>query len=140
MQQMAGQLEELERRLSAFPQPACAALTPFRVVEADLDAGEVAIEFDAQPAFGNHSGHIQGGFAVAMLDAVISIAAFAKLEAWLPTVEIKASFLAPLPVTGCRGEGRVIRAGRRIVFVEARLLANGEVAVTASATVIGKQS
>ena len=134
---MAGQLEELQRRMAAYQPPACAALTPFRIVDADLDRGEVAIEFDAQPAFGNHSGHVQGGFAVAMLDAVISIAAFAKLGAWLPTIEIKSSFLAPLPIAGCRGEGRIVKAGRRIVFVEARLLADGEAAVTATATVIG---
>ena len=134
---MAGQLEEFRRRLAAHPDPVCAALTPYRIVGADPDKGEVAIEFLAQPAFANHQGHVQGGFAVAMLDAVVSIAAFARLDAWLPTIEIKANFLAPLPVTGCRGEGRVVKAGRRVVFVEARLLADAKPAVTASATLIG---
>lgn len=137
---MTGQLEELERRLAAFQPPACAALTPFRIVVADLGKGEVTLEFAAQPAFGNHAGHVQGGFAVAMLDAVISLAAFAKFGAWLPTIEIKTNFLEPLPITGCRGEGRVIRAGRRIVFVEAGLLADGHAAVTASATLMGPGS
>ena len=134
---MTGQLEDFRRRLAGHPDPVCAALTPFRVVGADPEKGEVALDFAAQPAFGNHQGHVQGGFAVAMLDAVISIAAFARLDAWLPTIEIKANFLAPLPLTGCRGEGRVVRAGRRVVFVEARLLADGQPAVTASATLLG---
>jgi acyl-coenzyme A thioesterase PaaI-like protein len=56
-----------------------------------------------------------------MADVCISLAGFAKHRRWLPTVEIKCSFLAPLPVGPCLGEGRVLKSGRGTVFLEAKL-------------------
>jgi len=76
-----------------------------------------------------------GGFSVAMLDLVVSCAAFAKTRLWLPTVEIKTSFLAPLEIGNCIGQGKVFRAGKSIVFTEGKLIsADGSVAVHATAT------
>ncbi|GAB2583125.1 hypothetical protein GCM10027034_14050 [Ramlibacter solisilvae] len=125
--------------LEKQPKPVCAALMPFTIVELDADAGFVKVEFLPQPAFGNHFGNIQGGFAVAMLDAPISCAVFAKLRQWLPTVEIKASFVAPARIGKCIGEGRVIRAGRSVAFVEGKIWTEeGELAVHGTATVLVK--
>jgi acyl-coenzyme A thioesterase PaaI-like protein len=74
-----------------------------------------------------------------MLDVPISCAVFAKVRQWLPTVEIKASFVAPARIGKCIGEGRVIRAGRSVVFVEGRIFgADGQLAVHGTATVIAK--
>jgi uncharacterized protein (TIGR00369 family) len=127
--------DELRVLLEGQSRPVCAALTPFTVVEARLDDGFIKLEFAPQPAFRNHFGNIQGGFAVAMLDAVVSIAAYAKLRQWLPTVEIKSSFLEPIPIGSCIGEGRVLKAGRSLAFIEGRLItADGRLAVTATAT------
>ena len=121
---------ELQRILDGQPKPACAALTPFVVEEADFETGRVVLRFAAQPAFGNHFGNIQGGFAVAMIDALISVSAYAKTKAWLPTVEIKSSFVAPMHLGECRGEASVVQAGRQLVFLEARLWgADGKLAV-----------
>lgn len=126
---------ELQRILDAQPKPDCAALTPFTIEEADFDAGRVVLLFAPQPAFKNHFGNVQGGFAVAMIDALVSIAAFAKTRAWLPTVEIKSSFVAPMKLGECRGEGSVVKAGKQLVFLEARLWgADGKLAVHATAT------
>ena len=126
---------ELQALLDGQPKPACAALTPFRVEEADFDAGRVVLRFAPQPAFKNHFGNVQGGFAVAMIDALVSIAAFSKTRAWLPTVEIKSSFIAPMKLGESRGEASVIRAGRQLVFLEARLWGDdGKLAVHATAT------
>ncbi len=114
--------------------PVCTELTPYEVMDASSE-GFVRVEFKPQPAFGNHFGNVQGGFAVAMLDIVISSAAFSKIKMWLPTVEIKTSFLAPLKIGKCIGEGRVIRAGKSIFFSEGKLInAQGDVAVHATAT------
>src|SRR5262249_45476026 len=101
--------EEMRRLLDRHPKPGFAALTPVTIVDADLDVGFVKLEFAPQPAFRNHFGNIQGGFAVAMLDAVVSIAAYAKLRQWLPTIEVKSSFLEPIPIGPCLGEGRLIK-------------------------------
>ena len=127
--------DELRALLASQPQPVCAELTPFTILDAESESGFVKLAFAPQPAFRNHFGHIQGGFAVAMLDVVLSLAAFVKLHQWLPTVEIKCSFLAPAKLGTCIGEGRVLRAGRSMVFLEGKLWgADGELAAHATAT------
>jgi uncharacterized protein (TIGR00369 family) len=127
--------QDLQSSLSSQPQPDCAALTPFTVEEADFDAGRVVLRFAPQPAFKNHFGNVQGGFAVAMVDVLVSVAAYAKTKQWLPTVEIKSSFVAPMRLGECRGEGSVVRAGRQVVFLEAKLWGvDGKLAVHATAT------
>ena len=127
--------KELQHALDSQPRPDCAALTPFSVEEADFDVGRVVLRFAPQPAFKNHFGNVQGGFAVAMIDVLVSIAAYAKTRQWLPTIEIKSSFVAPMKLGECRGEGIVVKAGRQIVFLEAKLWgADGKLAVHATAT------
>jgi uncharacterized protein (TIGR00369 family) len=134
---MTSAAAELTRLLDDQPKPDCAALTPFVVVDADLEQGFVRLEFAAQPAFRNHFGNIQGGFATAMLDAAVSIAAYAKVRQWLPMVEMKSSFLEPLPIGPCIGEGRVLKVGRRLAFVEGRLLTAGrQPAIVVTATLL----
>lgn len=127
--------QELQSALDGQSKPDCAALMPFTVEEADFDGGRVVLRFAPQPAFRNHFGNVQGGFAVAMVDALVSIAAYAKTKQWLPTIEIKSSFVAPMKLGECRGEGIVVRAGRQIVFSEAKLWgADGKLAVHATAS------
>ena len=125
---------DLAALLASQEPPACAALTPFAVEAADYAAGTIRLRFEEQPAFRNHFGNIQGGFAVAMVD-VLSLAVYAKVKAWLPTIEIKSSFVAPAKLGPCVGEAAVIRAGRLLVFAEARLWgADGKLAVHATGT------
>ena len=132
-------VEKLRALIASAPKPACAALTPFTVVAADAERGFVKVEFEPQPAFGNMFGNIQGGYAVAMLDLPISFAGLLKLQQWLPTVEIKTSFLAPARLGTCIGEGQIIRAGKSIVFAEGRLWgSDGKLAVHATATLAAK--
>jgi uncharacterized protein (TIGR00369 family) len=129
------QAAELQRVLDGQSPPDCATLTPFSVEDADFESGRVVLRFGAQPAFKNQFGNVQGGFAVAMIDVLVSVAAYARTKAWLPTVEIKSSFVAPMKLGECRGEGVVIKAGRQLVFLEARLWgADGRLAVHATAT------
>lgn len=129
------QAVDLQRQLDAQPKPVCAALTPFSVEEADFESGRVTLKFEPQPVFKNHFGNVQGGFAVAMIDVLISVAAYAKTRSWLPTVEIKSSFIAPMAHGECRGEASVIKAGKQLVFLEARLWgADGNFAVHTTAT------
>jgi uncharacterized protein (TIGR00369 family) len=132
---MSTAAQDLQSALSNQPTPDCAALTPFTVEEADFDVGRVVLQFASQPAFKNHFGNVQGGFAVAMVDVLVSVAAYAKTKQWLPTVEIKSSFVAPMKLGECRGEGLVVKAGRQVVFLEAKLWdADGKLAVHATAT------
>jgi uncharacterized protein (TIGR00369 family) len=130
----------LRELLAAQPMPVCARLTPFQVVDAELDAGFVVLSFDQQPAFSNHWGNVQGGFGVAMIDVLVSIAVFGRLRQWCPTVEIKSSFLAPAKIGRCKGEARVLKVGSSLAFVEASLWdEGGELAIRATATVSVRQ-
>jgi uncharacterized protein (TIGR00369 family) len=132
--------DELQELLDRQPKPVCAQLTPFKVIDANLDIGSVRLEFAPQPVFGNHFGNVQGGFAVAMIDVLLSICAYAKYRLWLATAEIKTSFVEPLPIGTCIGDGKVIKAGRNLAFLEGCLLtADGRPAVTASATALVPQ-
>ena len=45
----------------------------------------------------------------------VSVAAFAKTRAWLPTIEIKSTFVSPLKVGTCRGEVSIVKAGAELV-------------------------
>jgi uncharacterized protein (TIGR00369 family) len=128
-------LDALRAALAPENLPVCAALTPFEVLEAHAAEGLVRVEFAPQPAFGNHFGDIQGGFVVAMLDAPLALAVFLATGEFLPTVEIKTSFLAPARIGPCAAEGRVLRAGRSLVFTEAKLWSgDGTLAAHATAT------
>ena len=132
---MVTDAQALQSLLDSQPKLDGSALPPFTVEEADLDAGRVVLRFAPQPAFRNYFCHVQGGFAVALVDVLVSVAAYAKTRQWLATIEIKSSFVAPMKLGECRGEASVIKAGRQIVFSEARLWgADGKLAVHATAT------
>ena len=138
---MLSDATELRELLASQRQPVCASLTPFEILEAEFASGYVKVVFAPQPAFQNHFGDIQGGFGVSMIDVVISLAAYVKLRQWLPTVEIKSSFIAPARLGACIGEGRVIKAGKNLAFLEGRLWgADGQLAIHATATVSIKSS
>ena len=134
---MSSELDEFKALIDGQQKPVCAQLTPFVITDVDSVGGFARLKFGEQPAFRNHFGNIQGGFAVAMLDVAISIAGYAKVRAWLPTIEIKSSFLEPLPIGTCVGEGRVLKVGKNLAFIEGRLLmADGRPGVTATATAL----
>ena len=71
-----------------------------------------------------------------MIDVLVSVAAYAKLGRWCPTVEMKCTFLAPAKLGACDGEAKIIKAVNSLAFLEARLWgADGEIAILATATV-----
>ena len=129
--------DELRAHVADLPRPACAALTPFEVLEARNDPGHVRLRFEPQPAFENHFGNVQGGFSVAMLDVLLSIAVYLGSGRFLPTIELTTNFLAPVPIDQIEGEGTVLRAGASMVFAEASLYGpSGGLAVHATGTAL----
>lgn len=134
-------LEEIVALLLVHAKPKCAELTPFTVLEGDTERGYVKLEFEEQPAFGNHFGHIQGGFLSAIMDVPISCAAFLKTGHWLPMIEMKTSCLAPAKIGRTVADAQVLRSGQNIVFLEGHLWgADGRLAVHATATLLGHAS
>jgi len=85
-----------------------------------------------------HSGNVvQGGFVAAMLDAVMSHAVFTNIDdvIALPTLELKISYLAASLAGSFSAKGKIIRAGKSILFLEGELFnAQGELTATASST------
>src|SRR3954451_18318869 len=101
----------------------------------EFGRGEAVYEMPASPRLGNPLGVIQGGVATALADAAMAAATTTVLsdeeiqrEA-ITTIDIFARFIRPVnaaKVDRLRAEARVIRAGGRLVWAEADVLADGE--------------
>ena len=82
-------------------------------------------------------GGIQGGMVAAMLDDVMAFAVGLDLE-WgqiSPTLELKVSMLNPAKPGRLIAEGRVIKRGRSVGFIEGELFdEEGTLLATASST------
>jgi uncharacterized protein (TIGR00369 family) len=102
----------------------------------EFDRGEAAYEMPAREELGNALGMIQGGVATALADAAMAAAATTILsddeikESAVTTIDIFARFIRPVnakKVETLRAEAKVVRAGSRLVWSEADVLADGEV-------------
>ena len=98
--------------------------------------GEAVYEMPARPELGNPLGVIQGGVATALADAAMAAATTTILtdeeiqKSAITTIDIFARFIRPVnanKIERLRAEARVIRAGGRLVWAEADVLADGDV-------------
>lgn len=124
--------------LDRFPTPECAKLLGFDILEVDPTDGRVRIAFEGRPEFCNAAGGIQGGFLTAMLDDCMGPAVLIGTDAQLfpTTISLNVNFLAPAKPGRLIGEGRIVRMGKTIGFVEASLHDEaGRMIATASASV-----
>src|SRR4030088_252820 len=105
--------------------------------------GEAVYEMDAREELGNPLGVIQGGVATALADAAMAAATTSILtdeeiqKSAITTIDIFARFIRPVvvkKVDRLRAEAKVVRAGGRLVWAEADLLADGEVVGKFAAT------
>ena len=103
--------------------PPCARTLGWELIEAEPDSGRIRIRFQARPEFANPTGAIQGGFLAAMLDDAMGTALATTYESgqFSPTLELKVSFLNPARPGPLIGEGRVLKRGRGVAFLEGRL-------------------
>jgi uncharacterized protein (TIGR00369 family) len=110
----------------------------YRFGSLDPETGEVEVSFEAVEAFGNLMGNVQGGFVAAMLDAAVATALMATLapDQVAPTLELKVSYLRPVPLGPLVGRGRVVHRGGTIGFLAGELYdEHDQVLATATATV-----
>jgi uncharacterized protein (TIGR00369 family) len=98
--------------------------------------GEATYEMPAREQLGNPLGVIQGGVATALADAAMAAATTTILndeeiqKSAITTIDIFARFIRPVnakKVDRLRAEAKVVRAGGRLVWTEADVLADGEV-------------
>jgi len=108
-----------------------------RFQKIDSTAGTITMTFEAKAEFCNSLGVVQGGLLSAMLDEVMASAALAHsgMTQVAPTLEMKTSYLSGARQGTLTGEGRVLRMGRSVAFLEGNLRdAAGNLVVTATAT------
>ncbi|MCW3025055.1 MAG: phenylacetic acid degradation-like protein [Solirubrobacterales bacterium] len=98
--------------------------------------GEAVYEMPAREELANPLGVIQGGVATALADAAMAAATTTILaddeiqKSAITTIDIFARFIRPVnakKVDRLRAEAKVVRAGSRLVWTEADVLADGEV-------------
>jgi uncharacterized protein (TIGR00369 family) len=115
--------EELKARMNRFVPPTAAILGQ-EILEIDSAAGRVRMKFQPVDACRNPMGNIQGGIVVAMLDDAAAFAAIIKSgkRIGIPTIEMKTSFFAPARAgVPLFAEGRCLKLGKRVAFMEADL-------------------
>lgn len=98
--------------------------------------GRAVYEMPAREQLGNPLGVIQGGVATALADAAMAAATTTTLtdeeiqNSAITTIDIFARFIRPVnakKVDRLRAEAKVVRAGGRLVWTEADVLADGEI-------------
>jgi uncharacterized protein (TIGR00369 family) len=102
-----------------------------------IEPGYARVCYTASEQFYNPMGTVQGGFLAAMLDDAMGPALFTLLDEGqhAPTLEMKVSFLRPARAGLLIAEGRVVRRGGSVAFLEGTLSTEGgDIVATATAT------
>lgn len=98
------------------------------VLELSIDSGRAVLAFDPPARFAQGGGVLQGGIVTALLDFAMAFAAHAKLAGEhrsFATASMNVHFLRPAPPARYIARGRIVRAGRKLLFAEAELVAAG---------------
>ena len=102
------------------------------------DADDVTFTWVVPAEYCNSAGNLQGGVMAAFVDAVLGGLCAATLpeDVYPALAEMKISFLRPAPAgSTITGTGRVLKAGKRLIFVEAEVTNDaGEVLAKITAT------
>jgi uncharacterized protein (TIGR00369 family) len=108
-------------------------------LELDSERGFSRCRFKIVPAFCHSQGTTcQGGFLTGMVDIAMANAALARerFTCAVPTLEMKISFFEPVGLGHVIAEGRVLRWGGSVGFLEGDIRdAEGRLAVHATCTV-----
>lgn len=110
-----------------------------RIVSMDGEAGRSCLEYAAKAEQCHSGGVVQGGFVSGWIDAAMAHALIAKLgDQVVPmTLELKVSFLAPARPGVIFADGWIVKAGRKMAFVEGSLKdGEGNLLATASSTLM----
>lgn len=96
-------------------------------------------DYEAPPEFANAFGGVQGGLIAGFLDEVMGAALYCQSgQTHLPTtLDLTMSMLRPVPLGPLVAKGRVVKAGRRVAFLEGELFdPEGNLLARSTATAI----
>ena len=105
----------------------------------DAEREEITLRFHAPDAFITPRGSVQGGLVAGFLDEAMGWAhVWATDHAEAPlNLEISMTLVKPVPAGPLVGKGRVIRRGRRVIFLEGELFGkDGTLLARATSTAI----
>ena len=109
------------------------------ILELDSERGLCRYRFEIVPAFCHSQGKVcQGGFLTGMIDVAMANAAIArsKFACAVPTLEMKMSFLEAVGPGSVIAEGRVLRWGGSVGFLDGDIKdEKGRLIVHATSTV-----
>ena len=113
----------LARFVNAKNRPPASETLGFTMRRINQADREVEIEFQGRKEFTNPAGQVQGGFLCAMLDEAMAVSGVVAsgMTAFLPTLEMKTSFLRPALPGSLFCVGRVVKWGKAIAFLEGEL-------------------
>jgi uncharacterized protein (TIGR00369 family) len=118
-------------------KPPTGVLFKSNILEVRAADGFVRMSYDIGPEFCNPSGAVQGGIVTAMLDDAAAFACIIMTteRIYVPTLELKTSFLGAAHAGLLFAEARCIKFGRSVAFMEAELKnADGKVLAKMSTT------
>ncbi|WP_234002389.1 MULTISPECIES: PaaI family thioesterase [unclassified Erythrobacter] len=105
----------------------------------DKEREEITLRFRAPESFVTPRGSVQGGLVAGFLDEVMGWAhVWATDQAEAPlNLEISMSLLKPVMAGPLIGKGRVVRRGRKVIFLEGELFDEaGKLLARATSTAI----
>jgi len=115
---------------------------PYGITVTTVEEGHVVLEFEASEKHHQPNGVVQGGVLTAVADAAMGMAGMTVQEiGWAnTTIELKINFIRPVISGNVKAEGRVIKAGKTVIFLESTVLnAEGKVAARATSSVLAFQ-
>jgi uncharacterized protein (TIGR00369 family) len=118
-------------------QPAVMQTLAARVLDLDLDAQTLRMQFDIGREFCHTVDVVQGGFVTAMLDASMAhvVMAVDGFGTRVSSIDINVSFLRPARAGRFVAVGGIVRLGRSIGFLKAELFNDkGELIATATSS------
>src|SRR5271165_885007 len=115
----AGHLRQLEQLVRGeIPAPPIARLVGFKIVQIEL--GRSVFEMQAGPQHANPMGTLHGGVLCDVADAAMGMAFASTLADGesFTTIELKINFFRPVWEAQLKAEGKVVRRGSKIGYVE----------------------
>ena len=112
------------------------SLYDMKCIALNTEEGTAEFLFDIDKKFCNPTGDVQGGLLSGMIDDTMALAFIMKTHFTKrpPTIEMKTNFLYPTSPGKANGYGKIVKAGKNLVFLEGKLVQDGKTVVTASST------
>ena len=111
-----------------------------RLLGFDRETNTATVAFVAREEVCSSRGAVQGGLVAGFLDEAMGLACIASTngEAAPLNLELSISLLKPIPAGAeFTGKGRVVRAGKRAIFLESELIAqDGTIYARATSTAL----